>query len=134
MPTLQEYAQLSDDAHNRADDFLFLDFTPKHIQKHVGDDGSSLQAGEVMKLYLAAKQTDSAWANITDHSRGDGIKPVGLGGTTLGPSKVAKIKADAGVSRRSRRGEQVAPDIPTNWRNQFFCLIAANDFYERTAA
>ena len=69
MPTLQEYAQLSNDAHNRADDFLFLDFTPGDIQKRVGGDGSSLQAGEVMKSYLAAKKTNSAWANITDHSR-----------------------------------------------------------------
>lgn len=133
MPTLQEYAQLSNDARNRADDFLFLDFTPEDIQKRVGGDGSSLQAGEVMNSYLAAKQTNSAWANITDHSREDGIKPVGLGGTTC-PSKVAKIKADAGVSRRSRPGMQVAPAIPTNWRNQFLCLIAANDFHERTAA
>lgn len=134
MPILQEYAQLSNDARNRADDFLFLDFTPGDIQKRVGGDGSSLQTGEVMKLYLAAKQSDSAWANATDHSREDGIKSVGLGGTTFGPSKVAKIKADAGVSWRSRPGKQVAPAIPTNWRNQFLCLIAANDFHERTAA
>lgn len=133
MPTLQEYAQLSDDAHNRADDFLFLDFTPKHIKKHVGDDGSSLQAGEAMKLYLVANLADVVIANITDHSRGNSIKPVRLGGTTC-PSKVAKIKADAGVSRRSRPGEQVALARHTDWRNQFFCLIAGNDFCARTAA
>lgn len=133
MPTLQEYAQLSNDAHNRADDFLFLDSTSGCIQKHIGDDGSSLQVGKAMKLHLAAKQTDSLTANSTDHSRGDGIEPVRLGGTTC-PSKVAKIKADAGVSPMPGLGEQVALAIPTNWRNQFFCLIAANDFYERTAA
>ena len=99
MPTLQEYAQLSNDAHNRADDFLFLDFTPGDIQKHVGDEGSSLQAGEGMKLYPAANLTEFVIANITNHLRGDCIAPVGVAGTSFGPSKVAKIKADGGVSQ-----------------------------------
>lgn len=171
MPTLQEYAQLSNDARNRADDFLFLDFTPGDIQKRVGGDGSSLQAGEVMKLYLAAKQTHDLSATVaitscsldckslqssagrdhcvvaahagfdtiasreakgqrmldgrqlSDHS----IERVGLEAIlSFSPSKVAKIKANSGVSAMAKLRVQAPPAI---------CMTAAaNDNVERIAA
>ncbi len=65
MPTFQQYAKLSNDVHNGADDFLVFYFTLEDIPTRVGDDASSLQAWEAMTLHLAVNPAYSVTANIT---------------------------------------------------------------------
>lgn len=98
MPTFKKYAQLLNDECSRADEFFTSDITLKDIPTGVGDDVSSLHAWKAMKSHVVAKQTQSVSATVADHSLGDGIEAIGLGGTMFDPYKVAKIKADAGVT------------------------------------
>jgi hypothetical protein len=152
VQTLQKYTQRSNDARNGAAKLLLSDFLPEHIPARIGNRGSSLPAWEPMALHLEVKRTHAVTGpagfdtltsspaegqfmldgrQLNNHS----IERVGLGDIlSFGPSKVAKIKAAAGVSLPCESEVQVTATAISAIQPPFPISGAANDSRWKAAA
>ncbi|MBY0467813.1 MAG: hypothetical protein K2Q07_02420 [Burkholderiaceae bacterium] len=88
------------------------------------------------QLPIDAYSSQATGQFLLDGCRRDGcgIQPAGLWVATFGPSKVAKIKADAGVNPTSALGVHIGSAIPMAWQHQLLRPNVANDTYGRIAA
>ncbi len=123
MPIFQKYPQPPINTYSSTDEFCTSDFTPQDILTRVSDllgcNSLPSRAGKctcavathVSANTIARSQTKGQLLLAGHQINGDGIEPDDPEAITFGPSKVAKIKADAGINPIAGLGVQVTPKI-----------------------
>ena len=157
MSTLQKYENIYTAARNTAGDFYASYFEPSDTPTHTGDVSNSSQAPKHLGLdlfchshggQLAAmtslfviREVRAFMARACDDETvdmaaldGDDIEPDGFKAAAFVPSKVSKIKADAGAGLIAAMRLRTCSPTPSPSQPPFLGCKAVNDTHWRAAA